>query len=398
MTVQTSIAIKHALSRTQSAFVHDRHRYAAFIGGIGSGKSYAGAVKALVQEFPRPTLGIVVAPTFTMLRDATWRTALEVWRGLILDVIRHEMRMTLQTGAEVLFRSADDPERLRGPNAHWAWMDEGALCHGDTWPIIIGRLRAGGEVGRAWVTTTPRGPNWVYRTFVEQAGDDTAVYRASTRSNPFVPEDFAAGLAARYTNRFARQELGGEFLTDVPGALWQRADLDATRVTAHPDLARVVVAIDPAVTSGEDSDDTGIVVAGAGVDGHAYVLADLTCRLSPDGWARRAVTAYHAHAADRIIAEVNNGGDLVEHILKTVDGRLPYRAIHASRGKRVRAEPIAALYEQGKVHHVGGFADLEDQMCNYVPDTYDGSPDRVDALVWALTDLMLSAPRSVEVL
>lgn len=144
------------------------------------------------------------------------------------------------------------------------------------------------------------------------------------------------------------------------------------------------------MTSGEDSDETGIIVAGVGVDDHGYVLQDLSCRMSPDGWARRAVMAYHDWDADRIIAEVNNGGDLVESVIRTVDRRVSYKAIHASRGKRVRAEPVAALYEQGKVHHVGGFPDLEDQMCSFLPEGTDESPDRVDALVWALTELMLN--------
>lgn len=158
----------------------------------------------------------------------------------------------------------------------------------------------------------------------------------------------------------------------------------------YRDLIRIVVAIDPAVTSDpETSDETGIIVAGKGVDGFAYVLDDLTCRLSPDGWARRAVNAYREYRADRIVAEVNQGGDLVERVIRTVDPTVSYKAVRATRGKRVRAEPIAALYEQGRVFHVRPLPLLEDQMCSYVPDDYDGSPDRVDALVWALTDLML---------
>lgn len=143
------------------------------------------------------------------------------------------------------------------------------------------------------------------------------------------------------------------------------------------------------MTSGEHADETGIIVAGKGVDGFGYVLDDLTCRLSPEGWARRVVTAYHEYGADRIIAEVNNGGDLVERVIRTIDQSVSYRKVNASRGKRVRAEPISSLYEQGRVFHVRPFPDLEDQMCNFTPDNFDGSPDRVDALVWALSDLML---------
>lgn len=154
-------------------------------------------------------------------------------------------------------------------------------------------------------------------------------------------------------------------------------------------LQRIVVAIDPAATATEDSDETGIIVAGKGVDGYGYVLDDLTCRLSPEKWARRAINAFHDYGADRIVAEVNNGGDMVESVLRTIDRRIPYKKVHASRGKVVRAEPIAALYEQGKIFHLRPFIELEDQMCNFVPDNYDREDDRVDALVWALTELML---------
>jgi len=153
------------------------------------------------------------------------------------------------------------------------------------------------------------------------------------------------------------------------------------------DLSRIVVAIDPAVTSGEKADWTGIIVAARGTDGLFYVLDDLTCRLTPEKWATRAVNAYHRYKADRIVAEVNNGGEMVEHVIRGVDPNVSYTSVHASRGKRVRAEPISSLYEQGKVFHVRPFVELEDQMCNFVPDNMDGSPDRVDALVWALTEL-----------
>lgn len=163
------------------------------------------------------------------------------------------------------------------------------------------------------------------------------------------------------------------------------------------DMQRIVVAIDPAVTSGGDADETGIIVAGLGVDGFGYVLDDLSCRLSPEGWARRAVNAYRHYRADRIIGEANNGGDLIEAVLRTVDRTVAYKKVTASRGKQVRAEPISSLYEQGKVFHVHPFPELEDQMCTYVPGNYDGSPDRVDALVWALTDLLVKEQRSVYV-
>ncbi len=179
-------------------------------------------------------------------------------------------------------------------------------------------------------------------------------------------------------------------LDNSAGALFKRGLIEAARVSEAPPLRRIVVAIDPAVTANADSDETGIVVAGVGMDGHGYVLEDASLKASPDGWARAAVEAYRRWDADRIVAEVNNGGDLVEHTVRTVDAHVPLTQVRASRGKRARAEPVAALYEQGKVHHVGIMEDLETQMCdNAFVGARRASPDRVDALVWALTELLL---------
>jgi phage terminase large subunit-like protein len=387
----------------QGDFVADDHRYALFLGGIGAGKTYAGAIRAL--RFIRPgSLGLVIAPTFRMLRDATWRTALGLWRGVGVaeQVLRgDELRVVFANGAEALFRSAEDPERLRGPNAAWAWIDEGALCHPDTWTVTIGRLRQHGLAGSAWVTTTPKaqnvggsGQNWTRRVFVTEATHETALYRGATAENPFLPAEYVASLRSQYTARLARQELEAEWLTDTPGALWTLAMLDDRRPA--PDLARVVVAIDPAVTSSEESDETGILVAGLGVDQRGYVLADRSCRLSPDGWARRALHAYDEFNGDLVVAEVNNGGDMVESTVRTVRRTIPYKAIHASRGKQVRAQPVAALYEQGRVSHTAVFPELEEQLTSWTPES-GTSPDRLDALVWALTELLVRDQRQVYV-
>jgi phage terminase large subunit-like protein len=199
-----------------------------------------------------------------------------------------------------------------------------------------------------------------------------------------------AELRHRYGGtRLGRQELEGELLEDIDGALWSRKDIDATRVSLGdvPQLIRVVVAIDPAVTSGEDSDQTGIVVVGEGAGGHGYVLADLTLRGTPDACMRKAVSAYRTYEADCIVAEVNNGGDYIRSLLMTVDPQIPYHQVRATRGKRTRAEPVSALYEQHRMHHVGVFPDLEDEMCSWTPDSVLGSPDRMDSLVWAVTEL-----------
>jgi phage terminase large subunit-like protein len=187
--------------------------------------------------------------------------------------------------------------------------------------------------------------------------------------------------------------LNAELLEDTPGALWKLARIDQARRERAPDLARIVVAIDPAVSSSEGSDETGIIVAGKDGRGHGFVIEDLSGRYDPAGWARAAIAAYHRHGADRIVAEVNQGGDLVENTLRTLDANIAYSKVHASRGKFTRAEPVAALYEQGRVHHCGLFPELEDQMTGFVPDLERakfGSPDRVDALVWAVTELLVA--------
>jgi predicted phage terminase large subunit-like protein len=221
------------------------------------------------------------------------------------------------------------------------------------------------------------------------ADPSTVMTRGRTLDNRanLDPESVRYFLDRYGGSRLGRQELDAEVLDDVEGALWSRDRIDALRVTVHPQLVRIVVAIDPAMTSTEDSDETGIVVAGKGIDGHGYLLDDLSGRSSPDGWARRAVEAYRTRAADRIVAEVNNGGEMVEATIRTVDPSVSFRAVRASRGKQTRAEPIAALYEQGRIHHVGAFGALEDQLCSALPDGGTGPDDRLDALVWAFTEL-----------
>lgn len=297
-------------------------------------------------------------------------------------------RLTWKNGAMATTYSADEPDRLRGPQHSRAWADEVASWRygPETWANLMFGLRIGPA---RWVATTTPRPVRLVRDLM--ALDGVAITRGTIYDNrPNLAEPFFNEIISKYEGtRIGRQELEGELLDDVPGALWSRALVESSRAP-EPDMIRIVVAIDPALTSGEDADETGIIVAGKGVDGLAYVLEDASCRLSPDGWARRAVNLYHKHKADRVIAETNNGGEMVELTVRTVDSGVSYRAVHASRGKRTRAEPVAALYEQGKVKHVKPLPELEDQMCGFVPDLTDGPDDRVDALVWALTELMLT--------
>jgi len=302
-------------------------------------------------------------------------------------------RITWPNGSMATCYNASEPDQLRGPQHHYAWVDELAKFPQaqDLWDQLVFGLRLG-QHPQAMVTTTPR-PLPIIRRML--ADPTTHVTRGKTLDNAgnLAPGSVAAMIERYAGTRLGRQELDGEMLDDVPGALWTRAVLDANRVRELPEMARVVVAIDPSGTDGADEgDDVGIVVAGRGVDGRGYVIADVTCKLSPDGWARRAITAYHQHQADRIVAERNFGGAMVAAVVRGADRSVPFKEVTASRGKAVRAEPISALYEQGRISHMPGLEALEDEMVLMTPGGYmgEGSPNRVDALVWALTEVMLS--------
>jgi phage terminase large subunit-like protein len=297
--------------------------------------------------------------------------------------------LTWPNGAEAqLFGTfaPEDVERFRGPQHCLIWGDEIASWRklDEAWDMLAFGLRLG-EKPRWILTTTPKARKRLLEVI---ADPHTVVTHARTSDNPALAEEVRAELYRRYGGTtLGRQELDAELLTDVAGALWRREIIEALRRDKAPDLVRIVVAIDPSATSTESADEAGIVVAGVDERGEGWVLADYSLRGAPIDWARIAVDAYRVHRADRIVAETNNGGEMVAAILRTLDPAIAYRSVTASRGKQTRAEPISALYEQGRVRHAGTFERLEDQMCQWVPG--DRSPDRMDALVWALTDLMI---------
>lgn len=308
-------------------------------------------------------------------------------------VANPNVQITFHTGAVALGYNATQPGQLRGPQFDAAWCDELAKWRyaRETWDMLQFGLRLG-DRPQVLVTTTPR-PIPVLKEII--ADRTTVMTRGSTFDNAGnLAASFISKIRDRYEGtRLGRQELNAEMLDDLPGALWTREMFDANRIWHIPEMSRIVVAVDPSGTGGADDngDSIGIVVAGKGVDGRGYVMADRTCKLSPDGWGKRSVAAYHEFKADRIVAERNFGGAMVAHVIKTVDKNVSYKEVTASRGKVARAEPIAALYEQGRISHVGALGELEDQCCLIGSDGYvgEGSPDRADALVWALTELML---------
>lgn len=378
------------------------------LAGRGFGKTRAGAEFAIEKARALPgSHGALVAATADDARKVMLSSGLEKSTGAsgILAVSPPDFApvfepskrtITWPNGSVGTIYSAEEPDRLRGPQHSWAWIDEVATWQKEAaaWDQLLFGLRLG-DRPQACITTTPR-PIRIIRELL--ANPRTVVTRGSTHDNATnLPPQFLAAITARYEGtRLGRQEIYAEILDDVPGALWQRARIDELRVTTHPDLRRIIVAVDPSGGHAEDNDEQGIIVAGLGIDGHSYVLADRSCKLSPDGWGRRAVLAYGEFNADRLVFEQNYGGAMCQHVVATaarsLEVRVASKMVNASRGKVVRAEPVAALYEQGKVHHVGQFDALEDEQCAFSPLGFDGSPNRVDALVWALTELMLGEP------
>jgi phage terminase large subunit-like protein len=296
-------------------------------------------------------------------------------------------------GARTLVFTADEPDRLRGKQHFKLWADElAAWRYSDSWHQAMFGLRLG-DNPQAVVTTTPR-PIKIVRELIKDP--NTYVTRGTTYDNRgnLAPSFFSNIIKQYEGTRLGRQELNAEILDDNPNALFKRDNIDKTRVIYAPDLIRIVVGVDPSVSNNENSDECGIIICGIDANDHGYVLDDLSLIASPDGWARKAVEGYHRRKADRIIGESNNGGDMVEMTIRTIDPLVSYKKVHASRGKAKRAEPIGALYEQERIHHVGNFSKLEDQMCIYDPSDENGdSPDRMDALVWAFTELMLKPKR-----
>ena len=365
-------------------------RYWLIQAGRGFGKTRAGA--EMVREWARRYRFVnLIGATADDARDIM----IEGESGILAICPPHERpvykrnasRLDWPSGCRSLIFTADKPDRLRGKQHDKLWADElAAWRYEEAWHQAMLGLRLG-DNPQAIITTTPR-PIKIIREL--RADPHTVITGGSTYANRAnLAPAFLDAIIARYEGtRLGRQELLAELLDDVPGALWNRAGLDALRVREAPSLRRVVVGVDPSATT--MGDEAGIVVAGLGADGHGYVLADDSLQASPHGWGSRAVQSYHAHRADRIVAEVNNGGEMVALTIRTVDDQVAYKPVHASRGKRTRAEPVAALYEQGKVHHVGSLGALEDEMCTWTPADPE-SPNRMDALVWALTELMLGA-------
>jgi phage terminase large subunit-like protein len=371
------------------------------LAGRGWGKTRTGAQDIVLYALRNPkSICAVVAPTHGDLR----RVCFDGPSGL-MSIIPKEClansndfkgyssslsEIRLSNGSKIVGFAAENPERLRGPQFHRAWCDElAAWRYPESFDQLMFGLRLG-ENPKCVITTTPKPTNIIKQLMKRE---DVHMTTGSTFENEKNLSGSALKmLKERYEGtNLGRQELFAEVIDDIDGALWKPKMIEETRLRKDTEieLSQIIVAIDPAVTASKNSDETGIVVVGKDHLNHFYVLEDLSGRHSAENWGRIAINAYYDWNADRIVAEVNNGGDLVERLLRNIDNNVPYRSVHATRGKIVRAEPISALYEQEKVHHIGIFDELESQMCTYTGDT-QSSPDRLDALVWGLTELSKS--------
>ena len=376
------------------------------LGGRGSGKTRAGAewVKAQAEALARS--GGAASGRIALVGETLDQARSVMVEGVSGLLAIHPPRcrprfefskrqITWESGVVAQIFSAEDPESLRGPQFAAAWLDEIAKWrHADeTWDMLQFGLRLG-KTPRQVVTTTPR-PVPILKRIMGEEGTVTTRVRTSDNAANLAPA-FISEMERRYGGTLlGRQELDGELIEDMSGALWRREWIEQNRLTEAPELRREVVAVDPPVTATRSSDACGICVAGLGSDGRGYVIADRTLQgREPQVWAKAAIAAYREFRADRIVAEVNQGGDLVEGVLRQIDPAVPIRMVRATRGKWLRAEPVAALYAENRVVHVGKHAALEAQMFAFGADglVAGRSPDRLDALVWAVTELFLEAP------
>jgi phage terminase large subunit-like protein len=377
------------------------------LGGRGSGKTRTGAEWVRAQALWLPHLADRRSHRIALIGETIGQVRSVMIEGLsgLATIHMAGERPTLEAsknqlvwpnGSIAQMFAADDPDSLRGPQFDAAWCDELAKWRRPdvAWDTLQFALRLG-QLPQCVVTTTPRAIPLLKKIMGDQA---TAISRSRTadNANNLAPA-FLAEMQRRYGDTvIGRQELEGEIVMERMTGLWRRSTIDQSRLLARPELVRVVVAVDPPVTATAGSDSCGIIIAGLGVDKRGYVIGDRTIQgRDPATWAHAAVAAYHDYAADRIVVETNQGGDLVVQVFRSIDANLPVKKVHASRGKYLRAEPVSTLYAEGRIAHVGEFPELERQMCDFAADglSEGKSPDRLDALVWALTELMLTTHR-----
>jgi phage terminase large subunit-like protein len=371
--------------------------------GRRSGKTTVAAILA-IEDFLAGKRVLYAAPTAEQL-GAFWDEVTIILAPLIQAkvLVKNEAEHIIElpgTKGQIRAKTAWNANSLRGDFADLLILDEWQLMNEDAWQLVGAPMLLDNNGNVLFIYTPPsfhsqsaskaRDIRHASKMFDKAKLDTTGrweAFRFTSHDNPHISRAALDLITSDMSHMAYRQEIEAEDLDEIPGALWNRSLIEKSRVATHPDLRRIVVAIDPAVSSKDTSDEAGIMVGGVDRNGHGYLLADLSRRDSPVGWASVAIDEYRRRKADRIVAETNNGGDMVESLLRGLDPNVSYEGLHASRGKLTRAEPVSALYEKGRIHHVGLFPELEDEMCSYVPGA--DSPNRMDALVWLFTELLL---------
>ncbi len=396
----------------QARFIESLAKRKIIRAGRRSGKTWGMAILA-VQAFLTGKRVLYAAPTQDQV-GTFWHRVMTALGGAIeAGVYRKNETLHLvelpPTAQRIRAKTAWNADSLRGDYADLLILDEWQLMCEDAWELVGAPMLLDNDGDAIFVYTPPslrtagttkaHDPQHASKLFKKHEADPSgrwATFHFTSHDNPTIPRDALAEITNDMSQAAYRMEILAEELNEAPGALWKRGQIDALRVKDHPPLTRIAIGVDPAATSVEGANETGIIVAGLGADGHGYILSDQSGRYTPGEWGAKVVTAYASWEADRIVPEVNNGGEMVTHTVQTAARDLGVgvrvKPVHASRGKQTRAEPIAALYEQGKVHHVGNFTALEDQLCLWTAE--DASPDRLDSLVWCLHDLMLGKRRA----
>jgi len=374
----------------QRQFLSSPAKIRLYIGGLGAGKTISGTFA--IAGMPAGSRGLIVAPTYPMLRDIVCKELESVY-GPLVRIKRADMVAEWPaSGITALLRSAEKPDRLRGPNIDWAWGDEAAMYSAAAVTQIISRVRQGES--RSWFTTTPRKGCALYDILVASEDPDVAQFRSRTADNRHLPPDYEPRLRRIYSAALAAQELDAEWI-DVTGGLWQDVEIPRIERYRQEDVIRWVIGVDPAATARDDSDETGIILAALHRnrdDGSEFVVVhhDWSGRYSPGRWAE-IVCDYARRYKATVVIEVNQGGDMVAHTLRTAWAEVPIQEVRATTGKALRADPVVAMYEQGRVRHLGEFPKLETQMRGWDPSGSRSSPDRLDALVWAVYGLGITA-------
>lgn len=373
----------------QRQFLTSGDQTRLFVGGLGSGKTFAGWVAALSLP-PDAGMGLIMAPTYPMVRDVLIASLMAHFAPFVADLNRTEHRVTFVNGVSAIMRSATDPDKMRGVNAGWGWAEEACFIGHDAMTVWASRIRVGAE--RKWITTTPIKGSYIHRVYIE-GSQPCGLFTCPSEANPHLSRSYIAEQRALMSPKEQARELDAQWV-DADGVLFDGDDIAAARVDQAPHhIQRWIIGVDPAVTSKRRSDRTGIILVGVGRNGHAYVTRDLSGQYAPHEWARVVCDLWRELRNDGclVVCETNQGGDLVERNLRAHDPEVAFIGVHAAKSKADRAQPVATQYRLGRVHHVGVHRALESQMTTWEP-TDPESPDRLDALVWALTE---AEPRDI---